>query len=228
MPARRKYGQGCGTAHALDLVGDRWALLVVRELVLGPKRFTDLREGLPGIGPNVLSQRLKELEEGGVLQRRVLPAPAGSTVYELTEWGSELEDIIVRLGRWGARSPEMPREAEMHAEWLMLAMRAIYDPEEDPPPAVYELRFGDEVFWVRIEDGVLRVGRGSAAEPDVVMTADVETVAKLMRGELKPAAALRSGAVKLDGERAAFDRFPTLFRFPPSGPEAYAKGRLSA
>src|SRR5213076_2721880 len=112
MPARRKYGQGCGTAHALDLVGDRWALLVVRELVLGPKRFTDLREGLPGIGPNVLSQRLKELEEAEVVRQRVLPPPAGSSVYELTDWGLELEEVIVQLARWGARSPQLPREAE--------------------------------------------------------------------------------------------------------------------
>src|SRR3954451_15886148 len=99
MSTRRKYDQGCGSAHALDLVGDRWALLVVRDLVLGPKRFTDLREGLPGIGPNVLSQRLKELEDAGVLTRRLLPPPAGSTVYELTEWGHELDDIVIRLGR---------------------------------------------------------------------------------------------------------------------------------
>ena len=107
MSSRRKYDQGCGSAHALDLIGDRWALLVVRELLLGPKRFTDLRDGLPGIGPNVLTQRLKELEEIGVLRRRVLPPPAASTVYELTEWGQELEEVLVRLGRWGARSPSM-------------------------------------------------------------------------------------------------------------------------
>src|SRR6478672_10358094 len=149
----RKYGQGCGTAYALDLIGDRWALLVVRELVLGPKRFTDLRGGLPGIGPNVLSQRLKELEEVGVLRQRVLPPPAGSTVYELTEWGAELDDIVVALGRWGARSPDMPREAEMLPEWLLLGMRAVYEPEGDPVPAVYELRVGDEAFWVRVDDG---------------------------------------------------------------------------
>src|SRR5215217_228108 len=215
MPLRRKYGQGCGTAHALDLVGDRWALLVVRELVLGPKRFTDLRDGLPGIGPNVLSQRLKELEDASVLRRRTLPPPAGSTVYELTEWGSELEEIVVRLGRWGARSPEMPRVAETQPEWLVLGMRAVYEPEEDPVPTLYEFRFGNEVFWARVEDGSLKVGRGAASAPDAVLTSDVETVAKLMRGELKSAAALRSGAVKLDGERAAFDRFPALFRFPP-------------
>src|SRR3954447_23283874 len=113
MPIRRSYAQACGTAFALDLVGDRWALLVVRELILGPKRFTDLRDGLPGIGPNVLSQRLKELEDSGVLRRRTLPPPVGSTVYELTEWGRELDEVVIRLARWGARSPKMPREVEM-------------------------------------------------------------------------------------------------------------------
>src|SRR4051812_26753827 len=156
MPTRRKYGQGCGTAYALDLVGDRWALLVVRELVLGPKRFSDLRDGLPGIGPNVLSQRLKELEQVGVLRRRVLPPPAASTVYELTEWGAELEDVVVRLGRWGARSPDMPRDAETRPDWLVLGMRAVYDPDDEPVPTLYELHLGDEVFWARVDDGSLR------------------------------------------------------------------------
>src|SRR3954470_23066998 len=153
MAVRRKYDQGCGTAHALDVVGDRWGLLVVRELVLGPKRFTDLRDGLPGIGPNVLSQRLRELEDAGVLTRHVLPPPAASTVYELTDWGHELEDIVIRLGRWGARSPEMPRDAEPRPEWLVLAMRSLYDPEEEPVPGTYELRFGDEVFWASVGGG---------------------------------------------------------------------------
>src|SRR5256885_3408174 len=145
MPVRRKYDQGCGSAHALDLIGDRWALLVVGELVLGPKRFTDLRDGLPGIGPNVLSQRLKELEQSGVLTRRVLPPPAASTVYELTQWGSELEDILARLGRWGARSPHLRLGVETRPEWLVLGMRSIYDPEGDPVPTTYELRFGGEI-----------------------------------------------------------------------------------
>jgi DNA-binding HxlR family transcriptional regulator len=216
MPTRRSYGQGCGTAHALDLVGDRWALLVVRELLFGPKRFTDLREGLPGIGPNVLSQRLKELEQTGVLHRRVLPPPAGSTVYELTEWGAELEDVLVLLGRWGARSPDLPRDAETHPEWLVLAMRAIYDPEDTPVPTEYEFHFDEnEVFWARVDNGSLSVGRGAAENPAAVITADVETLAKLMQGVLTPAAALSSRAVALDGGRAAFDRFPSLFKFPP-------------
>jgi DNA-binding HxlR family transcriptional regulator len=213
----RKYGQGCGTAYALDLVGDRWALLVVRELVFGPKRFTDLRAGLPGIGPNVLSQRLKELEEVGVLRRRVLPPPASVPVYELTEWGAELEGILVQLGRWGARSPDMPEEAETQPEWLVLGLRALYDPEGEPPATLYELRFGDdEVFWAHADDGSVSVGRGSASDPDAVLTAGVDTIAMLVRRRLTPAAALKSGALKLEGDRAALDRFPSLFRFPPS------------
>jgi DNA-binding HxlR family transcriptional regulator len=214
MAVRRKYDQGCGSAHALDLVGDRWALLVVRELLLGPKRFTDLRDGLPGIGPNVLSQRLKELEEIGVLARHVLPPPAASTVYELTEWGRELEEVLVRLGRWGARSPQMRLGPETRPEWLVLGLRSLYEPPAEPVPTTYELRFGDETFWARTDNDSLAVGRGPASDPDAILSADVETLAKLIRGQLKPAVALKSGAIELTGQRAAFDRFPSFFKFP--------------
>ena len=215
MPIRHRYDQGCGTAHALDVVGDRWALLVVRDLVLGPKRFTDLREGLPGIGPNVLSQRLKELEQNGVLRRRRLPPPAGSTVYELTEWGHELEDVVVQLGRWGARSPQLPRDAESRPEWVMLAMRALYSPDGEPVPATYEFRFGDDVFWASTDDGRLTVGRGEADDPAAVLATDVVTISRVLQGDLKPAAALKSGGLQLEGDRAAFNRFLALFKFPP-------------
>src|SRR5918992_1652521 len=105
MATRRTYGDGCSIARGLDLVGERWALLVVRELLLGPKRFTDLKKGLPNASPNVISERLRELEQAGVITRDKLPPPAGSHVYALTEWGRGLEDIVVPLGRWAARSP---------------------------------------------------------------------------------------------------------------------------
>src|SRR5437762_8558061 len=105
MATLRTYGDGCGIAHALDLVGERWALLVVRELLLGPKRYTDLRAGLPFASPNVLSQRLRELEACQVLHRRALPQPSGATVYELTAWGRELESVLQSLARWGSRAP---------------------------------------------------------------------------------------------------------------------------
>src|SRR3954463_4340595 len=128
MATLRSYGDGCGIAHALDLAGESRALLVVRELLLGPKRFTDLRAGLPNASPNVLSQRLRELEQAGVVRRRKLPPPAASKVYELTEWGMELEPVIVRLGRWGARSPSKPRDAKLGIDSLILSFRTMFDP----------------------------------------------------------------------------------------------------
>jgi DNA-binding HxlR family transcriptional regulator len=127
---RRTYDDGCAAAHALDLIGERWALLVVRELLLGPKRFTDLRAGLPHASPNVLAQRLRELEAVGVVRRRKLPPPAASKVYELTDWGLELEPVIVRLGRWGARSPSRPRDAGLSVDSLILSCRTMFDPRD--------------------------------------------------------------------------------------------------
>src|SRR5262245_56411343 len=108
MTTKRQYDDGCGTAHALELVGERWALLIIRELLLGPKRFTDLRHDLPGISPNVLSQRLSELEEASIIIRRRLPPPAPVAAYEVTAWGRELEPLIQQFGRWAARSPTFP------------------------------------------------------------------------------------------------------------------------
>src|SRR3954454_3021436 len=112
MSEKRSYGDACRFAHALDVVGERWALLVVRELLLGPKRYTDLREGLPKASTNILAERLRELEQRGVVRKRRLPPPYGSSVYELTEWGMELEPIVTRLGAWGARSPFPPDSRE--------------------------------------------------------------------------------------------------------------------
>src|SRR3712207_6795803 len=139
-PKKRKYDDGCAAAHALDLVGERWALLVVRELLLGPKRFTDLRAGLPNASPNVLAQRLRELERTGVVRRRKLPPPAASRVYELTEWGMELEPVIISLGRWGARSPLRPRDAAIGVDSIILALRTMFDPHAaEGIEASYEL-----------------------------------------------------------------------------------------
>src|SRR5205807_9422161 len=115
-------------AHALDLVGERWAVLVVRELLLGPKRFTDLRAGLPHVGPDMLSQRLRELEEAGVVKRSKLPPPAASRVYELTDWGRELEPVVLALGRWGSRSPRPETDAPLGTDALMIALRTLFDP----------------------------------------------------------------------------------------------------
>src|ERR1022692_4710114 len=129
MPRKRNYGDPCGVARALDLVGERWALLVVRELVLGPKRFTDLRAGLPNLSPDVLSQRLRELEQAGIVHRHKLPPPAGSRVYELTDWGRELEPVVIALGRWGSRAPFPPARAQLGIDSVLLALRTLFDPQ---------------------------------------------------------------------------------------------------
>ena len=132
MAGKREYGEACPVAHSLDIVGDRWALLVVRELRLGPKRFSDLQASLPRAGPNVLAARLRELTETGVLVRRRLPPPAGSPVYQLTEWGAELEPVFEALARWGMRSPVVKREGRLSADSVMLAVRSFFRPAIGP------------------------------------------------------------------------------------------------
>src|ERR687894_966064 len=170
MPAskRRTYDDGCAAAHALDLVGERWALLVVRELLLGPKRFTDLKAGLPGASPNVISQRLRDLEGVGIVRRRKLPPPAASRVYELTPWGEAPEPVIVRLGRWGARSPSKPRDAALGVDSLVLSFRTMFDARAaEGLRASYELRLGEDRFRALVDDGRFEISRRAAERPDV-------------------------------------------------------------
>src|SRR3954462_7810726 len=139
----RPYGDRCGIARALDAVGERWALLVVRALMLGPKRFTDLRAGLPNVGPDVLAQRLRELEAAGVVRRRKLAPPSAARVYELTEWGRELEPVVLGLGRFGSRAPFPAGEAELGTDAFAIALKTVFDPAADPDlEATVELRVG--------------------------------------------------------------------------------------
>ncbi|HEY3110928.1 MAG TPA: helix-turn-helix domain-containing protein [Chloroflexota bacterium] len=215
--ATRVFGQYCGLARALELVGERWALLVVRDLVLGPKRFTDLRRGLPRIPTNVLSARLRELEETGVVRRRLLPRPAAAVVYELTSYGQELEDVVLRLGRWGARSLGEPRpEDVLTADSLVLALRATFRPEAARGlRASYELRAGDAVVHARVDDGALEAAEGPLAGADLVLETGPALKA-LMAGELGPAEAVESGAVRLVGDPELLARFVELFRVGPA------------
>ena len=215
MATMRSYDDGCAAAHALDLVGERWALLVVRELLLGPKRFTDLRAGLPGASPNVLAQRLRELEGAGVVVRRKLPPPAASRVYELTDWGKDLEPVIIRLGRWGVRSPSKPRDAEIGVDSLILSFRTMFDPRAaEGIEASYELRLGEDRFRAEVADGRFEVERGSAEEPDAIMESDPGTLAALVYEGRDLAAALRTGEIRIEGDRPAVERFLTLFPTP--------------
>src|SRR5579862_7272445 len=129
MP-RRAYGQFCGFARALEVVGERWAFLIVRNLLVEPKRFTDLEQGLPGVPSNILAARLKNLEEAGIIRRRILPRPERAIVYELTEYGLELESVVYELGRWGAKALDAPRDGEVvTADALVTALRSTFQPE---------------------------------------------------------------------------------------------------
>ena len=217
--SKRSYDDGCAAAHALDLIGERWALLVVRELVLGPKRFTDLRAGLPGISPNVLTQRLEELERASVVRRRKLSPPAGAWVYELTGWGLELEPAIMALGRWAARSPHFPQGPSISVDALMLSFRTMFDSKAAAGfETSIELRLGDDRFHTEVARGRLELARGSADEPDAILSAGPDTLAALVYGGRKLAEALRSGEVKVEGDKSSVKRFLTLFPLPQRAP----------
>ena len=215
MATTRTYDDGCAAAHALDLVGERWALLVVRELLLGPKRFTDLRSGLPHASPNVLAQRLRDLEAAGVVRRGKLPPPAASKIYELTEWGRDLEPVIITLGRWGVRSPTKPPDAELGVDSLILSFRTMFDPDRaEGLDASYEFRLGEDRFRAEVVDGRLEIERGTAESPDATVEAEAGTLAALVYDDLELDDALGSGDLRIKGDRDVVERFLTLFPLP--------------
>jgi DNA-binding HxlR family transcriptional regulator len=191
---RRHYEQYCPVAHALDLVGERWALLVVRELMQGPKRYTDLADGLPGIGTNILASRLRDLEACGVVAKRMLPPPAASRVYELTEYGRGLRTVIRELALWGARSLGPPSEGdELFPGWLENALDTVLAPIA--PPGRFEFRVGDEV--ASLVDGEARAG--SVEQPDVVVAGDPLGVYHLFVDR-------RLDLVSVEGDRALLEQ----------------------
>jgi len=210
MARSRSVQDGCGIAHASELLGQRWALLVVRELLLGPKRFTDLRAGIPDISPNVLGQRLRELEESGIVRRRKLAPPAAVQVYELTEWGGELEPAVLALGRWASASPSFPRDAEMGPDSLVLAIKSTFNPARaDGLDASYELWLGEIPFRVRVGNGRIQVERGEADDADATIRSDPNTIASVVFGENRLGKAVEAGDIQLDGSRRALN---ALFR----------------
>lgn len=221
MAGKRSYDDGCGTAHALELIGERWALLVVRELLLGPKRFTDLRDSLPGISPNVLTQRLEELERAAILRRRRLPPPAASWVYDLTPWGMELEPLICAFGRWAARSPTFPEGRPMSVNSIVLSLRTMFDPESAAGfETELELNFGEASFRVRIAKRRLEIVPGRAQQPDVVIAGDPDALAAVVYAGRDLAEAQRQGELRIEGKMAVAKRFVTLFPVPAPAPAA--------
>jgi DNA-binding HxlR family transcriptional regulator len=215
MVGKRSYEDGCAAAHALDLLGERWALLVVRELLLGAKRFTDLRAGLPGISPNVLTQRLTELEAAAVVQRRRLPPPAAAAVYELTPWGRELEPIILALGRWGARSPVRQPGAPLGVDSLVLSWRTMFDGQSAADfNARVELHIATQVYHAAVKNGQFSIARGPDQHADAVLEGEVATFVALVYEGARFNVALREGSLAVSGDKQVAKRFLALFPLP--------------
>ena len=210
--ARRTYGEYCALARALDLVGERWTLLVVRELILGPKRFTDIADGLGGVGRNLLAERLRLLEQEGVVRRRTLPPPAASRVYELTEDAADLTEAMGALTRWGARRLGRRQRAEVfHPGWMAMAMTAGADVEAARGVReTYQFDVDDEPFHIRVDDGEVMPRMGRSNDPDLVVTMSGDALAGLVGNELSPPEALAAGLITLDGPADAFVRCVTI------------------
>ncbi|TXC70312.1 helix-turn-helix transcriptional regulator [Sphingomonas ginsenosidivorax] len=213
-PAKRWYDDACGTAHALELVGERWSLLIVRELMFGPRRFGELRAALPGISANTLTQRLDGLAAAGIARREKLPPPASVQVYGLTPWGYEAEDAIQALGRWAARSPGHDPTLPISPASLMLSFRTMFR-GSDGWRAAIGFRFDHEAFVVRV-GGTLDVTREDPAAADVVLAADPPMIAALVYGKVP----LDQLPIAVTGSTDAACRFVDLFALPPKAPRA--------
>lgn len=215
----RSYKQLCGIASALDVIGDRWATLVVRDLLLGPLRFGDLADGLPGIGTNTLAARLRQLESAGVVQRTPLPLPDRGTAYELTDYGRELEPILMALGRWGTKSMQhLPPGVVARSRWLVGAMPAFHDPgRRVARPTTWELRLPDGSFTVRARGRAFSVVAGAPEAPDLIVTTRDDVLHALLDGSLSATEAVRSGSVVLEGDASALPLLLELCVFPSAG-----------
>ena len=208
--AKRGYDDACGTAHALELIGERWALLVLRELMLGQRRFSELRADLPGISANVLAQRLVELEQRGLVRKLRLPPPASVQVYEATDWGLEAEPIVQALGRWAARSPRHDPTLPISGVSILLSFRTMIDRDKARGiDARIGFRFGESTYVARLDHGMIMVERGLADGCDAVITAAPTALAAVVYG----GAPLDS--IRVEGDRALAKRFTTLFPLPP-------------
>ena len=216
----RSYAQLCGIATAFDVIGDRWAALIVRDLLLGSLRFGELAEGLPGIGTNTLAARLKDLEGSGVVRRQLLPLPDRGTVYELTRYGRELEPILMGLGRWGTRSMgRLSPDVASRSRWLVAAMLAFHDEERRVArPTTWELRLTDGAFTVRAKGTDLTVAAGAPDDADLVITTGDEQLHRLLTHRLAPSEAVATGAVSVEGDVSELPRLLGLFSFPSLDP----------
>ncbi len=213
----RTYNQFCALAFALDIIGERWTLLIIRELLTGPRRFKDLLDGLPGVSTNLLTERLKSLEEQGILCRRVLPPPAGSTVYELTPVGRGVETAVIELGRWGSQflPPSMEGLSMPSVGTTSLAIKAFFNPQQAQDiDATYELHLDDEILQIQIRNGTLHIQQGPAFEPDAVFYTSVQPYLGMFSGQLPPEQAIAAGLIRIEGDPAELERFLSLSHVP--------------
>jgi len=220
----RCYGQFCGLARALELVGGRWALLIVRDLLTGPKRFGELLEGLPGIPTNVLTSRLRELEEAGIVERRLPARPGSGVVYELTDYGLELEDAVVRLGFWGAKTMGAPKKGDfISMDSLALALRGAFRrARARGPQRLFELRVDGKSLLIEVKNGDLAVPSISSKEPDLVVEAAPEQLSQVLSGHLDVDAAIAGGGLRVHGDAADARRLFEIFRFPSADEPVHA------
>ena len=218
-PSRRRYEDGCGTAHALELIGERWSLLVMRELMLGPKRFSDIRADLPGISANTLTQRLEGLEKAGIVVREKLPPPASGQVYGLSEWGHQLLPVMGALGRWAVRSPDHDPGQHFSAVSLLLSFMAMNQPAITGDfNATLGFRLGRENYVLTMTDGAVRAARGDPVGADVTFEGAPGAVAAAVYGGVPLAELEAGGMLRIEGDRSIAERFITLFPLPPKAP----------
>jgi DNA-binding HxlR family transcriptional regulator len=213
----RSYNQYCGLAYALDIIGERWTPLIIRELFAGPRRFKDLMDGLPGISTNLLSERLKSLEQQEILHRRVLPPPAGSTVYDLTAIGRALEGSLLELGKWGSQfvPASMEGAALLHLGSYALTLKTFFSPEQAQGiDETYQIHIGNEVLQARVKAGELQVQQGEAQKADVVFHTDMQSYLGLLTGQLKPDQAVEQGLIRIEGDPGALRRFLNICGLP--------------
>ncbi len=200
----KSYGQACAVARGLEVLGGRWTLLVVRELLIGPRRFTDLEANLPGVPSSLLGERLRGLEVMGLVQKRRLPPPAASTVYELTEAGRALEDVVLAMGRWATLfGRRVTAEDASRPEWQLYALKGAFRAEAATGVnRTFEMHFGDQVVAAEVRRGRLKLSEGSAVAPDLVVKTEFRTFMELVAGRLAPSDARKRGLITLEGGKS--------------------------
>jgi DNA-binding HxlR family transcriptional regulator len=220
---KRRYDDACAAAHGMDLIGERWAMPVIRELLMGPRRFSDLKNSLNGISAKVLTERLEGLESAGILGRRKLAPPASVQVYELTPWGYEAAPIFQAMGRWAVRSPRHDPTRPFSPVSLMLSLRTMFSPAAaEGDSGRIQLRLGDQSFFWTLADGQVNIGRGELADAEATIAGTAPAVASIVYGGRPLEDAVASGDLSAEGDLDLLRRLPTFFPMPEPAPDRVA------